>query len=261
MGLCPFHNEKTPSFTVHAIHQFYKCFSCGAGGDVFKFVMEIEGLSFYEALKSLAERYGIPMPKRSQYADDDSRCAAPCSDARTGRRSSFRANLTRAGGRGGARLPGASAAWRRRPSSSSAWATPDRSGRALLRLFEQREFPAAQMEQSGLVRQARGRQLLRPLPQPPDVSHPQRIGQDHRLRRARAGGRRRAQVPELAGNADLQEEPRALQPASRQGGDSQGRPRDPGGRLHGRDRRDGGGLPRRGGELRHGADARSRCSA
>ena len=73
MGLCPFHQEKTPSFTVHIARQFYKCFSCGAAGDVFKFVMEIEGLSFYEALKSLAERNGIPMPKRSQYADDDSR--------------------------------------------------------------------------------------------------------------------------------------------------------------------------------------------
>ena len=38
MGLCPFHNEKSPSFTVHVVHQFYKCFSCGASGDVFKFV-------------------------------------------------------------------------------------------------------------------------------------------------------------------------------------------------------------------------------
>ena len=72
-GLCPFHKEKTPSFTVHVTRQFYKCFSCGAAGDVFKFVMEIEGLSFPEALKSLAERNGIPIPKRSQYADDDSR--------------------------------------------------------------------------------------------------------------------------------------------------------------------------------------------
>ena len=65
MGLCPFHNEKSPSFTVHVVHQFYKCFSCGVHGDVIKFVMEKDGLSFYEALKSLAERYGIAMPKRS----------------------------------------------------------------------------------------------------------------------------------------------------------------------------------------------------
>src|ERR1035438_9511338 len=64
---------KLPSFTVHVVHQFYKCFSCGAGGDVVKFVMEKEGLSFWEALKQLAERYGIPLPKRSQYSDEDSR--------------------------------------------------------------------------------------------------------------------------------------------------------------------------------------------
>src|SRR5207237_10538349 len=71
MGLCPFHTEKSPSFTVHVVHQFYKCFSCGAGGDVVKFVMETEGVSFYEALKSLAERYSVPMPTRSQYADEE----------------------------------------------------------------------------------------------------------------------------------------------------------------------------------------------
>src|SRR5437588_6302777 len=73
MGLCPFHNEKKASFTVHVVHQFYKCFSCGVAGDVFKFVMETQGISFYEALKQLAERYSIPMPKRSQFADEDAR--------------------------------------------------------------------------------------------------------------------------------------------------------------------------------------------
>src|SRR5260370_19949929 len=64
-GLCPFHNEKTPSFSVHAGHQFSKCFGCGAAGDVLKFVMEMERSTVYEALKLLAERHGIPMPRRS----------------------------------------------------------------------------------------------------------------------------------------------------------------------------------------------------
>ena len=45
-GLCPFHNEKTPSFNVHAAQQYFKCFGCGIGGDVFKFVQEIEHISF-----------------------------------------------------------------------------------------------------------------------------------------------------------------------------------------------------------------------
>ena len=69
VGLCPFHSEKTPSFGVHSTLQFYKCFGCDAGGDVFKFVMEMENLTFPEALKFLAERYGIPMPERR--APDD----------------------------------------------------------------------------------------------------------------------------------------------------------------------------------------------
>src|ERR1035441_5080347 len=72
-GLCPFHTEKTPSFSVHAARQFYKCFGCGEGGDVFNFVQKIEGISFYEALKLLAERHGIAMPKRSLVADEDSK--------------------------------------------------------------------------------------------------------------------------------------------------------------------------------------------
>src|SRR5215472_15008013 len=55
VGLCPFHNEKSGSFSVHTTRQFYYCFGCHAKGDVVNFVMEIEHISFYEALKSLAE--------------------------------------------------------------------------------------------------------------------------------------------------------------------------------------------------------------
>jgi DNA primase len=61
-GLCPFHNEKTPSFYVHADKQFFKCFGCSKGGDLFSFVMEIEGVSFPEAMKLIAERNGIALP-------------------------------------------------------------------------------------------------------------------------------------------------------------------------------------------------------
>ena len=65
MGLCPFHAEKSPSFTVDADKQLYHCFGCGVGGDVFSLVMEKENLSFPEALKHLAERYNIPLPRRN----------------------------------------------------------------------------------------------------------------------------------------------------------------------------------------------------
>ena len=62
-GLCPFHNEKTPSFSVTPSKQMYYCFGCGAGGNVFTFVMEYENFTFGEALKYLADRAGVELPK------------------------------------------------------------------------------------------------------------------------------------------------------------------------------------------------------
>jgi DNA primase len=56
VGLCPFHDEKTPSFSVNAERGFFHCFGCGAGGTVFDFLMKTEALNFSEALHSLAER-------------------------------------------------------------------------------------------------------------------------------------------------------------------------------------------------------------
>lgn len=61
IGLCPFHNEKTPSFTVSETKQLFHCFGCGEGGDVISFIMKIENLSFVEAVKFLADRQGIPL--------------------------------------------------------------------------------------------------------------------------------------------------------------------------------------------------------
>lgn len=62
-GLCPFHNEKTPSFSVSPGKQMYYCFGCGAGGNVFNFIMEYENFTFGEALKHLADRAGVELPK------------------------------------------------------------------------------------------------------------------------------------------------------------------------------------------------------
>lgn len=59
IGRCPFHNEKTPSFTVNDNKQFYHCFGCGAHGDIFEFVMKFEGITFMQALSNLAEKVGI----------------------------------------------------------------------------------------------------------------------------------------------------------------------------------------------------------
>ena len=64
-GLCPFHQEKTPSFNVNPERKGYKCFGCGAGGDGIRFVMEVEGKSFPEAVRKLAELYGVVLPADS----------------------------------------------------------------------------------------------------------------------------------------------------------------------------------------------------
>ncbi len=71
VGLCPFHSEKTPSFGVLSTLQIYKCFGCGVGGDVFRFVMEHDRLTFPETLKFLAERNGIPFPERERVSDPE----------------------------------------------------------------------------------------------------------------------------------------------------------------------------------------------
>jgi DNA primase len=63
-GLCPFHKEKSPSFNVHAVRQFFHCFGCGVSGDVFTFVGKIENVSFPEAVRIVAQKCGIPLPKQ-----------------------------------------------------------------------------------------------------------------------------------------------------------------------------------------------------
>ncbi|HBB39556.1 MAG TPA: hypothetical protein DCZ33_04855 [Candidatus Aquiluna sp.] len=60
-GLCPFHDEKSPSFNVRANPAFYHCFGCGAGGDVYKFIQEIESISFAEAITRLADKVGYQL--------------------------------------------------------------------------------------------------------------------------------------------------------------------------------------------------------
>jgi len=149
-GLCPFHSEKTPSFSVHASKQFYHCFGCHKSGDVLQFVMEIEGVSFYEALKSLAERYGLSMPKRSQYADDDSRKRTALLQMHELAQENFQANLRGAAGEA-ARAYLAKRGVSAETIEQFGLGYSERSGRALLRLFEQREISPALMEESGLV--------------------------------------------------------------------------------------------------------------
>ncbi len=73
LGLCPFHGEKTPSFSVHPGQQFFHCFGCGESGDVFSFMMKYYNLDFPDALKELARRYQIDLPERTRSVEAEER--------------------------------------------------------------------------------------------------------------------------------------------------------------------------------------------
>src|SRR3989449_7478133 len=72
-GLCPFHSEKTPSFAVHPVKQIYHCFGCGVGGDVFSFVREMEKCEFPEAVRVVAEKCGIAIPRPRERSPEERR--------------------------------------------------------------------------------------------------------------------------------------------------------------------------------------------
>jgi len=72
-GLCPFHGEKTPSFSVHATRQFFHCFGCGASGDVFTFVQKIENITFPEAVRLVAQKLNVPLPKATYATEGEAK--------------------------------------------------------------------------------------------------------------------------------------------------------------------------------------------
>src|SRR6202051_4294764 len=151
LGLCPFHQEKTPSFNVNQTRQFYKCFGCGAGGDVLKFVMEVDGLTFPETLKLLSERHGIPMPQRPEYSDADSKLRGALHEMHAIALSMYRSALH--GSQGGE----ARTYLEQRGVSPELIETfelgySDPQGQALTRKLQEERFSPEQMEASGLVR-------------------------------------------------------------------------------------------------------------
>ncbi|MBV9035998.1 MAG: DNA primase [Acidobacteriaceae bacterium] len=147
-GLCPFHSEKTPSFSVHETLQFYKCFGCDAAGDVFKFVMEHDHLTFPEAMKVLAERYGIPMPERQRFDDPEAQRRAALLEMHEIAADVFQANLRGPAGKD------ARAYLQSRGVSDGSCAEfrlglSDPSGQQLVQRLQR--FGGSLMEESGLI--------------------------------------------------------------------------------------------------------------
>ncbi len=260
-GLCPFHGEKTPSFSVHATRQFFHCFGCGASGDVFTFVQKIENITFPEAVRAVAQKLGIPLPKASsarRKRPARPACAASCSTStsapapgsssscavprRRRPRVSCRARTRRRSRsplphrlRARVRLPAA----RRTPAPSRRRALRERAcspGRRNQRIDQGRRLGIrASMTNNGSP-PAPAQPAIQP--QPPSTpssatascfpsptsparSSPSPDAPSHRRQI-------RPQVSQLAGDAHLLQVARAVQPRQRQGGHPQAGLRHPG---------------------------------
>jgi DNA primase len=146
-GLCPFHNEKTPSFTVEPSRQFFYCHGCHVGGDIFSFIQKIENVSFLEARNLLAERNGIPLPKRTEYADDETKLRSALHAMHEIAQEEFRSQL--------ASPQGAQArAYLEKRGVSAEMAETfglGYAGRGLAKMLESRGFSQQHLDVSGLV--------------------------------------------------------------------------------------------------------------
>ncbi len=238
-GLCPFHEERTPSFGIDPTEKVYYCFGCGAGGDVFRFVMETEGLDFGATLESLAERYRVPLERETE---------DPRDAAKRERRERLYALLER------------TAAYYVRVLWETPEAAPAReylASRGLqedaLRAYRVGWAPDAwdrvlngsrkagysddELLAAGLVQTARGALGAdRPLPRPDHVPAGRRARARPRVRRARDEPRPEAEVPEHVRRRALPQGPDRLRRGPRARGRGARRARRAGRGLHRRDR-------------------------
>ena len=193
MGLCPFHGEKSPSFSVSPSKQFYHCFGCGKNGNAIGFLMEHAGMNFVEAVKDLAGQYGMQVPEEDASPQDRARAAqqrekqATLTDVLEKAGEAYRKHL-KSSPRAVDYLKGRGALGRDRQA-----VRPGLRARGLAQPGQrvpQLRRSAAGRKRPGHRQRGRG-QALRPLPRPRDVPDPQRQGRVHRLRRPGAGRRER----------------------------------------------------------------------
>ena len=251
-GLCPFHQEKTGSFSVSPSKQVFYCFGCGKGGDAITFLRELEHLSYVEAIERLAGVAGVSL----RFEGD-----SPAERRKAERRKAlYRANEQAAelfvamlrdgqGGRRRARLPDGA-----RHHARGARATFQVGLRARVRRLPAaapRRHPRPVLRgaaRSGSRHAQRRRHGARPVPRADHVPDQRSAGALHRVRRARRAvgrtRRRAGQVPQHRGDADLPQARGALQHASRASGGGQGRRGVRGRGLHRRDRPHAGGASR-----------------
>jgi DNA primase len=152
-GLCPFHSEKTPSFHVNPEKGFFHCFGCGAGGDVFKFLELHEKLDFPEAVRVLAQKFGVPLPERTDAGGDESSgIREALLKAHEIAAAYFREQLTSAGGaRAREQLAGRGVAPQTIDQLGLGYAPPSRDGLETRLLMQ--GFPQLLLVRSGLVAQ------------------------------------------------------------------------------------------------------------
>ncbi len=154
-GRCPFHNEKTASFGVTPAMQIFKCFGCGAGGNAIDFVMRYDDMTFWEACKALAERYGIPLPARTADTDPKTKTRACIYEAHEIAQRLYRAALQSQLGQQARQYlekRGVTA----EIAEEFGLGLSDRNGQGLTRKLQQEGFTPEQLLQTGLVGQREG---------------------------------------------------------------------------------------------------------
>jgi DNA primase len=183
MGLCPFHGEKSPSFSVSPSKQFYHCFGCGKNGNVISFLMDFSGMGFVDAVKELAQQYGMQVPEDDASPEDRARAAAQraaAADAerRAGKSQRCLPQRTQDRARAVDYLEGRGVSGQVAKDFGLGYA-PE-GWRSLASVFPALRRPAAGGERAGHPGRQHDdggeREALRPLPRPGDVPDPQRQG-------------------------------------------------------------------------------------